>query len=362
MKRSISIVAFSALLLFCLCGCASDLNERLLVRAIGVDQFSSNWQVTVLTECFEGSQKEKSYTACGDTVAAALEMIEKQTGKKMLYSHSEIIIFGRLCAEQGLQNCLDFFIRHYDSRPNMKIYVSDTTAYELLAAENTYRNVKNIDLTPLINAEKSGMALSATLVGFINGTFGANRSAGIPIVKRSETLEILRHGIFHDTALICELNDNETVGALILSEKPTNGFIIDTKDGGTVSISGRECSTKLQFTGIQNSRPIFSIDVRIKGEISALENHLYSLPSDLLIEIEKEFAADALSKVSQYLQTAVTKYGIDIVGLGRAVLNEDPAYYKTIETTLTEFLRSAEFYVKVNATIERIEEEDIPYF
>ena len=46
--------------------------------------------------------------------------------------HNDAILFGMQCAESGIAEQLDFFIRHYDSRPTAKVFLAEDTAESVL--------------------------------------------------------------------------------------------------------------------------------------------------------------------------------------------------------------------------------------
>ncbi len=363
MKRSFFTALSSMILLIILSGCSPELHERLLVRAIGVDLDTSGWKATVLVYEPGNDQKEKTYTGYGSTVAAALEEIMDKTGKSPMYSHSAIVIFGRTCAEQGLKNGLDFFIRHYDSRPNMNVFISDTSAEEILSIENDASAAAQMDLTVLTDIERySSSAVSADLIKLINGTFGANSAAILPIIRKSEGFEIIGSGLFREMKLVGELNTETSRGILILTGKLDSGeTLLDVAECGKISVYNRDCLSSISFVGTKQN-PRFEIDVRIEGEISSIEHSMQPLPSQVFSEIEYAYANNILKIVEQYLRTAVINNGTDVTGLGYTLLHENPELWNEIHRTIPEFLKKSEYTVSVNAYINRIEEEDVPYY
>lgn len=121
-----------------LCGCQEQiiLSHRLLIRGIGVDiKENGNYLVSVHAIDVE-SQEENSpmlLTSEGESVLDALNSLTTKEGKRPLYSHNLIIVFGRSCAEAGLSEVLDFFIRNSEGRPNVMVFMADETAEGILS-------------------------------------------------------------------------------------------------------------------------------------------------------------------------------------------------------------------------------------
>ena len=363
MIRRIALLLSTLLLISALCGCSPELHERLLVSAIGVDLVPNGWKITVLAYDPGEDNKEMSCTGFGNTIASALEEVKNKTGKTPMYSHCRMAVFGRKCAEYGLNSCIDFFVRHYDSRPNMKVLISDTAAETILSPENEKNSTEQIDLSLLTDIEKySTSAASADLISLINGTFGSNKAADIPIVRRDENLTIIGSGLLQNMKLAKELNLDESRGMLLLSGKLNSGELtFNTENCGRISVYNRECLSSIKFTGSYES-PQFEIDIRLKGEIGAIEHSMQPLSSDVFSEIEGAYANKAAALIEMYLKKAVIGNGADAAGLGNALMHENPQLWQNNQLNLSEYISNAEYRICVTAAIDRIEEEDVPYF
>ena len=117
MKKALTSVLLSLILTLTASGCAPELYERLLISAIGVDRTATGCRVTVLASETTEDGGQSTFSGEGDTVPEALSQIALESGRTPLYSHNAAILFGMQCAESGIAEQLDFFIRHYDSRP-----------------------------------------------------------------------------------------------------------------------------------------------------------------------------------------------------------------------------------------------------
>ena len=133
MKKKLSACLLAILLLLS-AGCTTELYDRMLIHAIGVDLLEDGVQVTVRISRPGQEEKEQVVSGVGASVYLALESIKLQTGKIPLYSHNYLVIFGRECCERGLDRVLDFFVRHFESRPSVQLFMAETTAEAVLQA------------------------------------------------------------------------------------------------------------------------------------------------------------------------------------------------------------------------------------
>ena len=132
MKKALTSVLLSLILTLTASGCAPELYERLLISAIGVDRTATGCRVTVLASETTEDGGQSTFSGEGDTVPEALSQIALESGRTPLYSHNAAILFGMQCAESGIAEQLDFFIRHYDSRPTAKVFLAEDTAERVL--------------------------------------------------------------------------------------------------------------------------------------------------------------------------------------------------------------------------------------
>ena len=345
-----------------LSGCAPQLNERLIIRAVGVDRTENGFLVTVRTA--RDSEKEVSYTAEGSTVAAALEKLAQNTGKKPLYSHNEAVIFGRSCAENDLRGAVDFFLRHYDSRPTVKVFLAENTARAVLEIEKGADDyVGAEDIAARIKAEKYyGTTVDADLTALINGVYGANQSAVLPIINKADEIELCGAGVIRDMRLSAVMNADAVRGYLLLCGKYRAGeTVLYTETCGDVSIHADQSRCTIRFTGTE-AEPVFSVEVEVTGDISSLSAEDQNPDSTAFSELERAYGTVLLQNMNAYLEDVVFKSGCDAAGFGAVLLRESPTIRKEMLDNMLAFFEKSTVELRVTAKINRVEEEDKPYF
>ena len=174
-------------LLLILCSCSFveivEIDDRLIVTALGIDVTDDGYEVTVQalnpsgeasgSSASQGSsgaaQTTQNFCFSGETVGDALIQIYTKTGFKPLYSQARILVLGKRAAEEKLSQTLDFFLREYATRTDILLAVSLSNAKEVVAASfgDSVIGAKELE-----NAIKSGeytsKSVTVPLYKFIN--------------------------------------------------------------------------------------------------------------------------------------------------------------------------------------------------
>lgn len=358
MKRTLLVLLSMCLFIVPLSGCTAELYERLLISAVGVDLSEDGYTVTVRAPETVENGVEKSYESRGKTVPEALNRLSRETGKKPLYSHNTLVVFGKSCAEAGLLKPLDFFIRHYESRPNIRVFMAEADAAAVLSGET--------DAEGLLSLSKSGVyggdAVDTTLVAFVNGARGKGTSAVLPVLKAEEGgVSLSGTAIFREDALHTIIDAKETRGLLALCGTLSAGdFVISDEHYGDVNLTVWNVGRSLRFVPDKKS-PRFEIELQIEGEIGSVSRNAGAVEADAFRTFEKALSAAVLEEVSAYLASSVFAGVGESAGLSVAAERSAPKLWREISDH-DAFLKNAVCHVTVKSRIARVEEENLPYF
>lgn len=360
MKKWICLNLMIVMLMICLSGCTPELHQRLLVKAVGIDLEENGYRVTVCASKTDGGG-EMSSSAVGETVPQALESIALQTGKKPLYAHMAVLVFGMDCAEQGIDNCLDFFLRHYDSKPTVKLCVSKTTAEELLTIPEGYGPTARAQqiLDSLQAVQFTGSTVDADLIKLVNQSKGKACGTVLPQLQAGEPPVLSDAVLLQDMQVSTVLDRSALRGYLLLSDQLQAGETpVQTENCGVISVTANTSRCDIRFSGTKED-PAFTILIHVKGEISALAEGMQHLERTVFPELERAYAEELMRDVERYIHSAVQN-GADAVGFTEFVREASPDIWDSTENRM-DLLQQAHFEVQIIAEIDRVEEEDTPY-
>lgn len=352
--KKICLLFFSAFVFLLLSACAPALHERLPVRAIGIDVSKNGFWVSVCAASPDQEGAELFYTACGESVPAALEKIEQETGKKAMFAHTAVLVYGRACAEKGIESSLDFWIRHYDSKPTIRLCVSDTTAHALLKPEKEDSTPGRVLARQLENSGQESGLYTVDMIDLIHRTRKMNTAVAVPVFEPGDPPRPSGTGVFRDLRLIGDLSEEAEYGYGILRGSFTGKVIsLYTPGCGAAALRTDRNSAKIRFSGTKEN-PRFEIEIQIKGEISAISRGVQQPDRDALKELESAYEKEVLHCAVLFLTETVYTQRIDLLGLRRCAeeaMKED-----------MEFPDHAVFDIRVYAEIDRLEEENSPFY
>lgn len=334
MKKALTSVLLSLILTLTASGCAPELYERLLISAIGVDRTATGCRVTVLASETTEDGGQSTFSGEGDTVPEALSQIALESGRTPLYSHNAAILFGMQCAESGIAEQLDFFIRHYDSRPTAKVFLAEDTAESvLLQTDLTAERFMQLSN----GAKYSGAAADVNLLQLVNGLYGVNTTAALPVLRADDLPTPVGTAVLQSYRLCAVLTPAEAQGLSALQGTLSGGeFTVKDEAFGTVSLKARSTN-----------------------EVSAVTNTAKHVGNEAFPRFETALVNCIEGRLAAYLKNA---NGADAAGLSEVIFRTAPNVWREMGESRAEKLSNAEIAFHVTAEVQRVEEEDIPYF
>ena len=356
MKKALTSVLLSLILTLTASGCAPELYERLLISAIGVDRTATGCRVTVLASETTEDGGQSTFSGEGDTVPEALSQIALESGRTPLYSHNAAILFGMQCAESGIAEQLDFFIRHYDSRPTAKVFLAEDTAESvLLQTDLTAERFMQLSN----GAKYSGAAADVNLLQLVNGLYGVNTTAALPVLRADDLPTPVGTAVLQSYRLCTVLTPAEAQGLSALQGTLSGGeFIVKDEAFGTVSLKARSTNSNIIFTGTAE-QPEFTAKIHVIAEVSAVTNTAKHVGNEAFPRFETALANCTEERIAAYLKNA---NGADAAGLSEVIFRTAPNVWREMGESRAEKLSKAEITFHVTAEVQRVEEEDIPYF
>lgn len=367
MKKSgfirILCLALCAVLLTGLWGCGGrELYERLLIHGIGVDIDGDSFTVTVRSSVSPEDEGEEYFKCQGRSVLEALNSLSLSTGRKPFYAHNYLVVFGRECAEHGLDRCLDFFVRYYNTRPAVQMYLAEDRAEDVLSFQKDGKYLKMSELQQLGDSSRdTGRTVGVEILDFVNGVKRQGSSPLLPVLRAGEdNVEICSTAYFDGYVLGGFLTLSETRGYLAVKDRLENGeAVIEGDEFGTVtlSLSGSSGTVKMERKG--NELPQFSIQVRAKGDVSAVSGGRNWLEPEYYGELENQLAAELQGEVEEAVKKAVIEDRCDIFGFGALLYRREPDYWKQISGDWKELMSQCSYSVTVTASVSRLEQENL---
>ncbi len=231
-RRTAKTVCCLLLAALFLTGCNStQLNQRLIVQGIGIDQREDGYRITLIVLDTENEEKENAirlvYTD-GKTIQEAFGTLENQRGKKLLLSQCLFLMMSRQAADDNIHT-LSYFSDSNEMQKTANLMVTEESAETILStavkkfgysseAINLLADSRAVNQTEvhcsLLDAENTEEAMLFPYVTenqdlsslCVDGSYLVDKSGTHCLLNREETMGILivNHRVmdFTDTVLV----------------------------------------------------------------------------------------------------------------------------------------------------------------
>lgn len=372
-RKIISILLCAALTLLTGCTKTSQLHERLIVQGIGVDLVEGQYVVTmqVFDAVNSGNGEEDEalvVSAQGKSVLDAFTNITLQTGKEPLYSQNMVVIIGEDTAKQGINKVMDFFIRYYEARPEVDIFVVKDTAFKLLRSKGENgKLLKSQDISTLagsgaLNASVVQSTIRQVVSMLQNKTADPHMIA-LKMTERKDGAVVSVDGtaVFDGDVLTGYLGLEETQGAMMVLGKTVNGTqVLEIPDVGNVTyaVSGIESKIKVS---VEDDKPVYDIAVNVTANLFEIDHSIRDkLPADAFDVMQAALEQRVKQLCLQAIKTTVMDYRCDVFHLGNRLWKQQPDYYRRVSDQWKQIMTTSQFRITVKADLKRVGQEVNP--
>ncbi|MDR0821157.1 MAG: hypothetical protein LBN40_01650 [Oscillospiraceae bacterium] len=366
MQRIISLVL--AAILFTGCVPHVELNDRLIIQAIGIDY--KDGEYTVVFQFIPGgshsSGGEVSPSAVlnlvsgkGISIVHAIMDIEKKTGKPPLLGSAEVIILGGGLKDEPISYTLDFFSQGYEFHPFIKVAISETTAEDVLLALYTDEEVGVQRLQRVLeDAEHSGLVYDST-VHSVNVNMSLPLSGAIiPLFRPTKTTD-------HEGK---EVRDNLLVGGAVFTDDLYVGdvdldvmtalcWLYKTTGASAVTVDGLLDSPIAGLWDIKSViTPVRKDDnLHLKIKTTAVAEISRHHADENTISKEDEWAAiiaDAMDKqMNRAFEISLHEYGCDVLRLEPLVRQKNNRLWRELHNEFDTAIRTCTWEFDTDVTI-----------
>ncbi len=343
-------------------GCSSieivELNERLIIEAIGIDYNDGVYNITIegLDSFSSGSESSSisapSLTKCfmfqGKTIGMAMNSISVITGQIPLFSQARVLILGPGTAETKLSESLDFFRREYTTRTDILIAIAKESAEAVVSADFGQNiSAGNVIEAALESSRYTGNSCYMPLYKFINSVLSKTDTPFCPLISTKtnpftgkEEVSLLGTTVLGKTNN-GTLSPEQTLGLNILNNKIQNGDIsIETPDG-LCTLEIISCKTKKQVKIIEG-KAVFHIRVRLLCDIPEYQSEAFSGLSKKDIEKIAQLSSEKIAlMLSELIDNIYFLENEDIFNFGRMINLTDNSFYSD-KYTLNNIIDSVE--------------------
>ena len=371
-----SLCAVTAMVLLSGCVPHTELNEKAIVLAIGID-----YEDGLFKTCFQyynpsgaggatlvDNSQPNVLTAKGEgeNVYGALEDASFRCGKELMLGVTQIIIIGEEAANHSVDQVMNFTKSYFQSHPDMLVAVSEGNAGDYMQVKFNEGIVSTQKIKFMMqNAEKSGIAALPSVLDLFISLQTEQRSACLPRLRLIEPDEKEKSDASEDgkNVEICggvliyggkaaAKTDIEVMSGLeMLCCKTQTGTVTVDYNGEKVSIGLVDIHTKL-FPSYENGVLSFDVKVRSKGRY-LIEPH-NSYVEDDNKEMGRICGEQIVARMTRAIEETVLKYGADPFILEKTIRHYDNGLWNEIKDNYEEILKNCRFNFETDIEIDKL--------
>lgn len=373
-KKIVAALVSLALIMGSLTGCnkVNQLHERLIVQGVGVDTLGENFEITMhvfddINTGVDEAEKTEILTGSGGSVLDAFTNISLKTGRSPLYSQNLVLIIGEEAARSGIENIIDFFLRYYEARPSVSVFVAQGSAKDIMTSKYNDQMITAMKISALASSgEVNAQFLKSNLVDVTNSVCGNLTdpvAMSLKLEKTDNGNRVLADStaVFSGDRLSDFLDSAQTRGLLILSSKVKGGtFSLNTGDGIRATLMFDKTKTHLDMS-IEGGTPKITANVQAVMDLYALDGNIMNKYSmDYLSELEKGAAEQIRQDCLNAINRAIFELDCDVFNFGKLMRLHQPDYFRSVENDWHSAMKDITYEVNADVSINKLGQEIKP--
>ncbi|WP_243388153.1 Ger(x)C family spore germination protein [Bacillus kexueae] len=305
------------------------------------------------------SQSEILVSAEGETVADALSKVQVKLSRKVFWGHNRVILFGEEVAKEGLEEHIDFFVRHPETRLRTFTFVTKGKANVLFETEPVLEQSRAEMLRELIELD---IGMRVSLKELMNEFGQEGKITVMPWVEQSKlTPNLPNHGyrlnglaVFSGGKMEAKLSQEESRGLMWIQDEIKQAMVTVRPDEneGPVSMIHLRAKTDMQAK-IENNRPVVYLNIRSEDDVLQNASKLSLLKEPIVKQLEKKAEEDIAYYIDLAIQKLQKEEQTDALGFGNAVLRADPKWWKKNKNKWEEIFPTVEVRKDIKVYVRR---------
>jgi spore germination protein KC len=347
-----------------------EVDDMAYVIAIGIDKGKTNilrltLQIARPTaiggESAEGGEEAiHIITVETPSIFSGLNMANNAVSRKLNLSHAKAIVFSKELAMEDVSSYINALKRDRETRPNIQVLVSRTSAEDYIRAVNptlvinpakfyelsfkTYKYTAFTADTDLhrfnSNAKSISQSAVAVLAGVnevtdsddinLKGSTYKNKGRDLPlegdfkagdISKAGETqAEIMGLAVFDGSRMVGELDGGETSLYLMITGEYNESFITlpdPMKRDKVVIIDVKKSREPVLRVQLDGDKPKIYINVKLEGDIQSIQSGIAYESLENIAILEQEYENSIKRGMERLLNRSAVELKSDIFGFGK---------------------------------------------
>lgn len=296
----------------------------------------------------------------GSNISDALSKLQSKLPRKVFWGHCKVFVFGEKLAMEGLQEQLDYLLRHPQPREKANVYVSKGKAKPILESLPPLENYSGEVLRELSDLH---IGMLVTLQDLDEMLTGKPQAAALPIVKilppgKGQTKlqgipYIFGTAVLKKDKMTGMMTEKETRGLLWLRDEMESYTVTFQPEGEKGEISLNPVTAQIKkIPQFRNNKWKLLVKVTTEGAVIQNGTNLNLSSPKMLKAAERAYQKDIEDRIEMaFLNTQDKK--ADILGVGKEFYRKYPKQFNKVENHWDDIFSEMEVEIDVAAHIRR---------
>lgn len=273
--------------------------------------------------------------ATGGSEFEAIRSVNNQFSRRILTSHTDLIIFGRSHAEAGITSSLDLVLRDHELRPNIQVIVADPSAEALQAVDIPMESLPGLSIIGMLeHADATSELRSTTVVQLVGMLLSETRAATMPLMRQAgdegqTSWSFCGMAVLSGGKMIGELDRRQTRGMLWLTDEVKSGALVSTTpDGAPVTFEPIRSRSEIRVA-LVNGRPAIHVTIRTTVNLAEAETSRFEATEEDLLELDKRVSKAVIDEAQAAIDRA-KELKADIFSFGDSINRKYPRVWKQL--------------------------------
>lgn len=308
----------------------------------------------------DGQPKTWQITQTGNAFISMEREMESRTSLTLYYEHLQVLILSDKVLKDGLNNMIDFFLRHREMRTSVSLFVAEGSAKKILDVVPQEEDHSSTYLFELpINADKNARIAYKHNLGEAMNCLRSGDAFILPRVEASkDEIKITGGALIKDGKMAGWADELDIEVINILADEYKGGTIVGRLPGhdeGIIVMEVTDSKTKVTPI-IKDGELSFDVDVKVKGKYAEQVGVTSGgrVDKEYIKECEKEFARTIERRCRITIEKMQKEYNVDVFQLSRKVRTQKPAYWEEVKDQWDEIFPNLDINVRADVTIQLI--------
>lgn len=370
MKRGIrlgllTLIIFSPMIIS---GCWNyrEVDKLLVVAGVALDKgkterYAMTAEVIHISGGKDTKMTPKTISAEGKTLFDAARNIISVSGKRLYWSHINVIIISKELASEGVIDILDWLIRDAETREDTPILISrDETAKEIFGGEATEAVISVVLSDILENQKNLGKAQITNISDYEIASHIKGASVAIPAIhlkqeNEKKIPEIMGTAIIKNDRLAGFLEGEEAKSLYFIRDEIKSGVLVEEimKNDAQNLIALEIFTSKTNVTPIIENNDIkFNIDIETSVAIDEINGKGNFFSEEAVKELEQNAETSLTAQIEAFIKKVQSDYDADIFGFASKLWENKPQTYNMVINNWDELFKNIQVYVHSRIIIE----------